>query len=92
MEKPDELSLADRMTNLSKLISESNVVKLSLFNGFEWVIMEYDSVTADAFGFVNLNDPKNAEFGYFNILEIERLSYEETIKDLNSNTTLLMEK
>lgn len=63
---------------------EFSYLRLSLANGFEWYILEYDANTHEAYGYVNLNDPKNAEYGYFNIRELENLTWKQEVKDLIS--------
>ena len=38
--------------------------------GFYWLISEYDPIEQIAFGYANLNDEQNAEWGYIYLPEI----------------------
>ncbi|MBL8029000.1 MAG: hypothetical protein JNL74_21435 [Fibrobacteres bacterium] len=38
--------------------------------GFYWLISEYDPIEQMAFGYANLNDDQNAEWGYIYLPEI----------------------
>jgi hypothetical protein len=38
--------------------------------GFYWLISEYDPIEQIAFGYANLNDDQNAEWGYIYLPEI----------------------
>jgi hypothetical protein len=40
--------------------------------GFYWLIAEYDPKEKTAFGYANLNDDQNAEWGYISIDELEQ--------------------
>ncbi len=42
----------------------------TLPNGFVWLVTEYDPVEHMAFGWACLNDPQNAELGYFSLHEL----------------------
>lgn len=59
-------------------------VKLVLkeFN-YEWYITEYDPNQKIAFGFVNLNDPQNAELGYISINELMNIDGYKIKRDVN---------
>lgn len=41
-----------------------------LASGFYWLIAEYDPIGQIAFGYANLNDDQNAEWGYIYLPEI----------------------
>lgn len=48
------------------------VIHLHFFaGGCDWYIAELDDDSWNAFGYANLNDPRNAEWGYVSLLELE---------------------
>jgi hypothetical protein len=43
--------------------------------GCDWWVAEWNPADGDAFGFVCLGDPQSAEWGYFDLTELEALKY-----------------
>ena len=52
--------------------------------GCDWYVAEFDGKDT-FFGFVNLNDPQNAEWGYFTLSELDAINIEgiEVDRDLH---------
>ncbi|MEN3308876.1 MAG: hypothetical protein V7603_5078 [Micromonosporaceae bacterium] len=42
--------------------------------GSDWWVAEYDPATGDAYGYACLGDPDNAEWGNFNLVDLERVT------------------
>lgn len=83
----DEIELSQNQNSGS-----NNLVKCKLILGkFEWFILEYEPNSKQAYGFVNLNDPKNAEYGYFNIQELENFEFNGEIKELISGKSRIIQ-
>ena len=50
----------------------AKIVHLHFFiGGCDWYVAELDDETWEAFGYANLGDPQNAEWGYFSLPELE---------------------
>ena len=41
--------------------------------GFNWLLSELDRETEEAFGWVNLNNDENADWGYFSLNELSKI-------------------
>lgn len=41
--------------------------------GYDWWIVEYNPADGEAYGYANLGDPQNAEWGYISLPELEAL-------------------
>jgi len=48
--------------------------------GCDWWISEYDPKRGLMFGFCNLNDPQNAEWGYVDLAELKTVRVKQKIK------------
>ena len=53
---------------------EDKIIAMHFFmGGCDWYVAEYDGEDI-FFGFVNLNDPQNAEWGYFSLKELDEIN------------------
>ena len=53
---------------------EDKIIAIHFFiAGCNWYVAEYDGEDI-FFGFVNLNDPQNAEWGYFSLKELDEIN------------------
>ena len=53
---------------------EDKILDMHFFiGGCDWYAAEYDGEDI-FFGFVNLNDPQNAEWGYFSLKELDEIN------------------
>lgn len=84
---------AGEMIAVPKLYGTENVLtKDKLFvlhffvGGMDWWIAEVDPDTWTAFGFANLNDPQNAEWGYIDLLELGELAVPGGVKHVGPNS------
>lgn len=70
----------EALTKLPKLYETEGVAlndKMVIVVGYMakmfWLIAEYDPVNKLAFGYANLGDDQNAEFGYISVAELEEV-------------------
>lgn len=55
--------------------AEDKIIRAHYFlGGCDWYLVELDAETGLAFGFVNLGDPANAEWGYIDLTELEAVA------------------
>ena len=53
---------------------KDKIIRMHFFiGGCDWYIAEFDGKDT-FFGFVNLNDPQNAEWGYFTLSELNTIN------------------
>jgi hypothetical protein len=57
------------------------------FGGCDWYVAEFDGEDT-FFGFVNLNCPQNAEWGYFRLSELRDLRFRVPLCDSHTKATL----
>ena len=63
----DPAALRDRAVPL-----DEKIIHLHFFIGAcDWYVAELDDDKWEAFGYANLGDPQNAEWGYFSLPELE---------------------
>lgn len=74
-EPPDEvLASLPRFNETEEVECDEKIIQMHFFMGrYNWYVAEYDGEDL-FFGYVNLGDPMNAEWGYFSLSELKDLS------------------
>ena len=69
--KQEELSRLPRLYETDHIDCQNKIIYMHFFiGGSDWYAAEFDGKDR-FFGFVNLNDPMNAEWGYFLLSELD---------------------
>ncbi len=70
----EELAKLPRLYETEDVPVEEKVVRMHFVLGSaDWYVTEYDPHDELFFGFVNLGDPQNAEWGYFCLQELRQV-------------------
>jgi Protein of unknown function (DUF2958) len=68
----EQLTAIPRLYDTESIPLPDKVIHLHFFiGGCDWWVAEIDDDEWLAFGYANLNDPQNAEWGYFSLPELE---------------------
>jgi hypothetical protein len=82
-----QLDKLPRLYETEKVKAEDKIIHMHFFIGScDWYIAEYDGEDS-FFGYANLGDPQNAEWGYISLSEMKSLSIRgiEIDRDLHWN-------
>lgn len=93
--KPGQAELANlpRLYETDHIDCKDKMILMHFFiGGCDWYVAEFDGKDT-FFGFANLNDPVNAEWGYFTLSELAgiRVSGIEVERDLHWQVRLFAE-
>ncbi len=70
----EQLGKVPRLYQTENVELEDKIIAMHFFiGGCDWYVAEYDGEDI-FFGFVNLNDPQNAEWGYFSLKELDEIN------------------
>lgn len=74
--KPSREQLAElpKLYETDGIDCKDKMIRLHFFiGGCDWYVTEFDGQNT-FFGFANLNDPQNAEWGYFTLSELDTIN------------------